>query len=180
MIIAIDTSQMTYSIAISQGNSRELITHEWEDVQTTLSDMLSDLDYTKIEAIIICSGPGRYSGIRSAAAFTQGVHAATNCSVYSLSAFEIIQDKVPENDDYRIVLEARKGQVYQQAVTQNKAHPAITIDLPNIKTPAFGNLEHPSVDYITYNAQDLLKHFNHHKDKLTPEISLHYLRKPTE
>ena len=180
MIIAIDTSQMTYSIAISHGNNSDITSHEWEDVQITLSDMLSDLDYKKIEAIIICSGPGRYSGIRSAAAFAQGVHAATNCPVYSLSSFELIQGKVTESDDYSIVLEARKGQVYQQVVTQNKVYPAVTIDFPNIKTPAFGNLEHPCVEYITYDARDLLQYFNHHKDKITLGVSLHYLRKPTE
>ena len=60
MLLAIDTSQMTYSIAFS--NREEII---WDDIHLTIYDQLKDIDLLDLEGIIINIGPGRFSGLGS-------------------------------------------------------------------------------------------------------------------
>jgi tRNA threonylcarbamoyl adenosine modification protein YeaZ len=152
-ILALDTSQMTYSMFCSQ--KRRLI--KWESNQVSITKAFNMACDQQPDAIVLCNGPGRYSGIRAGMAFAQGISAGLNTPIYTLTGFEIIASKV-EKSDFTVVLDARKQQVYSQIFSNENPNSDQSItnieDLKDVEL--YGNLPHPLVTQVSYNAEDIL------------------------
>ena len=155
MLLAIDTSQMTYSIAFS---NRDEIT--WDDIHLTIYDQLQNIDLNDLEGIIVNIGPGRFSGLRSGLAFAQGLALAKNLPIYPITQFELIASMI-EDTDFNIILDARKSEVYMQHYHMGKAVSDITIT-NNTHTSGnlYGNI-HPA-KVIDTSAKDLINYFKKH------------------
>lgn len=150
MLLAIDTSQMTYSLALSNGEYCE-----WNDIETTLSQKLTKYDLSKLTGIIINIGPGRFSGLRSGIAFAQGLSLARNIPIYPVSQFQLVASKVP-NTDFSIILDARKNEFYYQSYKNNEAKAEITITNEVKETSKlYGNILPASI--IPISAKDLIQ-----------------------
>ena len=152
MILAIDTSQMTYSIALSDGTF-----HDWSDTKVSLYDVLDNIDLSEVTAITVCIGPGRFSGIRSGIAFCLGLAKARLLPIYPLSSFDVYASVITE-PNINIALDARKNQAYLQTYNENKPSGDITLtSYENLKDIAhlYGNL--PPSKIIQVNATHLLK-----------------------
>lgn len=153
-ILALDTSQMRYSIAWhSSGNTQF---KDWEDIHTSYAQMYQALSDEQPTHIIVCSGPGRYSGIRSGIAFCLGLSLAQNIPIYTVNAFDLIAMKI-DQPDFTIVLDARKSQAYAQSFIAKKPQPMTLIETTEIPQSSYGPLEHPDVQAITYDASDMIR-----------------------
>lgn len=154
MILAIDTSQMIYSLATDD------IYREWQDVNVTLYDQLEDIDLSQLSVILISTGPGRFSGLRSGLSFTKGLARGLGVPVIAVDRFELIQSIL--NQNATIALDARKEQVYLkkpgqaiQLMEQNKLSELM---------PLYGDIEPGEI--IPTNAKDLIDYY--HKHQPTP------------
>ncbi|MDC3180719.1 tRNA (adenosine(37)-N6)-threonylcarbamoyltransferase complex dimerization subunit type 1 TsaB [Gammaproteobacteria bacterium] len=177
-ILALDTSQMVYSMICSASN--QLIT--WENKDTSITKAFNMACDTMPDAIVLCNGPGRYSGIRSGMAFAQGISAGLNTPIYTLSAFEIIASKITDAE-YWVILDARKQQGYLQAFNQQLAVSEMCIiNTDEINhTNCYGTLQHPNVHQVTYNAKDLLNCYQSRSDlKATKRPNAIYIRSATD
>ncbi len=177
MILAIDTAQMTYSIATSSG-----FNVMWQDINISLLDQIAKVDTTLLEGIVINTGPGRFSGIRSGIAFTLGLSRATGVSIYAVSHMEIAASLVNRQGPYSIALDARKNQAYIQEFLQGNAVGDITLQpLPLEQNKLyFGNTEGSTP--IQTDAKTLLEYYN--SKKLSPidrsNLNAIYIRKAVE
>ncbi len=177
-ILALDTSQMTYTMFCSQ--KRRLI--EWESNQVSITKAFNMASDQQPDAIVLCNGPGRYSGIRAGMAFAQGISAGLNTPIYTLTGFEVIASKVEETN-FTVVLDARKQQVYMQSFSGTK--PSSEQSIINISDleddQLFGNLAHQNVTEISYNAEDILNlYLNSPLLKATKFPQAIYIRSATD
>jgi len=155
MLLAIDTSQMNYSIAFSNGNETK-----WDDIHTTLYDQLKATSLDEIEGIIVNIGPGRFSGLRSGLSFAQGLSLAKNLPIYPITQFELMASKIKDTE-FSIILDARKNEVYLQQYRSHIAHGNIIIsaDIPNIDN-LYGNIKPAKI--LDTSAIDLITYFKQH------------------
>lgn len=143
MILAIDTAQMTYSIALSNG-----FYQCWDDINISIHHQLSAIDCSEISKLIINIGPGRFSGIRSGLAFAKAFAKAKNIPLYTASQFEVIHHQTP-SDTHTIAIDARRNQAYVQDFQNNQAG---EIRLVNIEDIPISTLTQTH----QFNARDLL------------------------
>lgn len=173
MILAIDTSQMTYSIALSNGWFQT-----WDDVNQSIYHIIDDSHIQAIEAIVINTGPGRFSGIRSGIAFAKGLAIARDIPIYGVSHFEIIAHKAAIPDAL-IAIDARKHQAYVQNL-----HQGVLIDeIKLVDVEALGNekiIGNFLGEIITTDARDLLPMTQLKSPTSLSELNAIYLRKPTD
>ncbi|MCP8351794.1 tRNA (adenosine(37)-N6)-threonylcarbamoyltransferase complex dimerization subunit type 1 TsaB [Candidatus Synchoanobacter obligatus] len=149
MILAIDTSQMTYSIAFND----QLI--EWQDIQISLYDQLCDVNLNDLSGIMVNIGPGRFSGLRSGIAFAQGLAQAKQVPLYAVSSFEVVASKI-QDTSFTIALDARKDEAYIQAFSQGKPGDIQLVSQSSLTDTSllYGNISHSQI--ITTNAKSML------------------------
>lgn len=167
MILAIDTSQMTYSIALSNGES-----HAWDDIQISLYDKLQDWDLHSVTMLIINIGPGRFSGLRSGLAFAKGFARGKNIPVIAINNFDLIASKITDTD-FQIALDARKDQVYFRDGMENIQ----LLDQSELKAYSniYGNI---TGTIIKTSAEDLIRYYEIYKPEPTTlgELAPIYIR----
>lgn len=151
MILAIDTSQMTYSIASSDWE------HEWDDVNITLFDQLRQHNLENITTILINIGPGRFSGLRSGIAFAKGFARGKNIQIVPINRFELIASKIHDKE-FSIALDARKSQVFLQKFPNPKGIQLIERSALSQYRHLYGNIEPCKI--IETNAKSLLEYYN--------------------
>ena len=154
MLLAIDTSQMNYSVALSNGWHTE-----WSDVQITLYDQLKSQDLSSLSGIVINIGPGRFSGLRSGIAFAKGLATAMNIPIYTVNQFDLIADLVTDKA-FTVILDARKGEVYSQTYFDHKPSGEITLTKTINASNLYGNIAPAKV--IKTNASTLMLYANKH------------------
>lgn len=151
MLLAIDTSQMQYSVATEDGTYIE-----WDDAKVTLFEKLDAVDLSKITGICICIGPGRFSGIRSGLSFALGLSRSLSIPVYPINSFEVYASAITA-ETFTIAIDARKDQGYVQSFHQK--NPSSSIELLSMETiqemsHVYDNLG--IQNQISVNAKDLL------------------------
>jgi tRNA threonylcarbamoyl adenosine modification protein YeaZ len=75
-----------------------------------------NIDFRKIDGIITLSGPGSFTGIRTAQSFAKGLSLSLQLPVACVSCFDVIRAicNVPKNVPSVIVIKSEKDQVYYQ------------------------------------------------------------------
>lgn len=167
MILAIDTSQMTYSIALSNG-----VYLEWTDNQITLLDQLSQYDISTIQHIVVNIGPGRFSGLRSGLAFAKGFAKAQGIDLIGINSFSLIASQVSDKQ-FSMILDARKDQFYKQDSDSTNIE-LISHTEPLDKKRLYGNIAPAKI--ITFNAQTLLDYYVKEKPKASSIVEPLYIR----
>jgi len=167
MILAIDTSQMTYSIVTDNG-----LDVSWSDIKITLYDQLKPIDIASVEALIINIGPGRFSGLRSGIAFAQGIARAKSIKIHAVNQFELLASQRSELE-FTIALDARKNEAYIQSFKNGKANSAISIVAQsslNDIIQLYGNI-YPAIP-LSADAKTLLRYYKHNDLKATSMTNL--------
>ena len=97
----------------------------------------SEVNIKKLKSICIVTGPGSFTGIRSALTFAKSLKLALKLRLFGLSKFEIINSKIKINNDNktrRIFLYFRDNQFFSQDFEGNKAkNEARLINIDNEK-----------------------------------------------
>lgn len=160
MILAIDTSQMTYTLATEDWSSA------WDDVNTTILDQLQGIPTEKIEIILVNIGPGRFSGLRSGIAFAKGFARAKDLPIVPINRFELIKESISE-DSFHIALDARKDQAYLQSSNSSDIQLVSQSYLQDLKS-LYGNIAPANI--INTDAKSMIDYYLKHKP-LAKDIS---------
>lgn len=162
MILAIDTSQMIYSLATKDWYC------EWEDVDTTVFDQLKSIQIETIDMILVNIGPGRFSGLRSGLAFAKGLARARDLPLVAISQFDLIADTVLETD-YHIAIDARKNQAYLQSSDTTDIQLVSQASLSKLSN-LYGNIQPCKI--ITTNAKSMIEYYLKHRPKASDILSI--------
>jgi tRNA threonylcarbamoyl adenosine modification protein YeaZ len=141
-LLALETSQTTYSIALSDGGGivtshTETAPHrQAEDLLPAIDRLLvqAGLNISAIDGYAVTVGPGSFTGIRTALAAIIGLNIATLKPVYSLSTLEVLAFQLrsaqPQARGYEAIINAYRGQWY---------HQQFAATLTPLTEPALGN-----------------------------------------
>ena len=121
--LAIDTSTTRGAVALvtaDQGEVRILAEREFltnrshnSALFTPAGELIAELNGQPLEAIIVGTGPGSYTGIRIGIAAANGLAVALNTRVIGIPS---ILGLSPESNDYLAIGDARRGNGFHWAV----------------------------------------------------------------
>lgn len=121
MILAINTAQPQHELALLRENPStagelELIREKiWADERrdvdtlvTSLQELLSDagLEKSDLTEIVVISGPGSFTSLRTGVAFANALAAGLGAKLYSMSTFEMLRRKAALSDPTLVILHA--------------------------------------------------------------------------
>lgn len=116
-VIAITACLKRCSIAISYQNQIFQI-NEYVDAATNLAFLLQNLikknaiEIKKIEGIITASGPGSFTGIRTAQSLAKAIAMILPIPSASISYFDVIDHIAAEKNNRLIIIRSEKNQTY--------------------------------------------------------------------
>ncbi|MBI5147595.1 MAG: tRNA (adenosine(37)-N6)-threonylcarbamoyltransferase complex dimerization subunit type 1 TsaB [Parcubacteria group bacterium] len=114
MILAINSAQRTHELALVQSN-KVLLEKSWPDAKDdiekltpTLKGMLDELglDKKEITQILVISGPGSFTSLRTGVAFANALAVGLNAKLYSLDTFELLRRKAALASPLLVILNA--------------------------------------------------------------------------
>lgn len=70
------------------------------------------IDLTKIDRIITASGPGSFTGIRTAQSFVKGLSLALKIPAVCTSYFQVIKDMFGQKNGFVAIIKSAKNQAY--------------------------------------------------------------------
>ena len=70
------------------------------------------IDLSKIDRIITASGPGSFTGIRTAQSFVKGLSFALKIPAVCASYFQVIKDMFGQEKDFVAIIKSAKNQAY--------------------------------------------------------------------
>lgn len=119
------------SIAISYQNQIFQI-NEYVDAATNLAFLLQNLikknaiEIKKIEGIITASGPGSFTGIRTAQSLTKAIAMTLKIPSASISYFDVIDHIAAEKNNRLIIIKSEKNQTYFQKIKNGQKEIGVT------------------------------------------------------
>ena len=81
----------------------------------------SKVNINKIKSICVITGPGSFTGIRSALTFAKSLRLTSKLGIVGISKFEIINSKIKINKKKCILLHFKNNQFFLQTFKGNKA-----------------------------------------------------------
>ena len=123
----------TQSFRLAVINNRKLINQELK-IKKNISEILileidkflkkSQTNIKKIKSIYIITGPGSFTGIRSALTFAKALKLTMNLNIFGLSKFELINFKIGLSKISKtkcIILHFRENKFFIQSFKDNKS-----------------------------------------------------------
>ncbi len=116
-ILAITAELKRCSIAC-KFDGQVFETNENLDASTYLVKLAQDfcedykIDLTRIDRIITASGPGSFTGIRTAQSFVKGLSFALKIPATCASYFQVIRDMFGQEKDFVAIIKSAKNQAY--------------------------------------------------------------------
>ena len=101
MILAINTATHTHELALVD-DGKILLEKSWQDskddvekLTPTLAGMLSEIGINKseIDSILVVSGPGSFTSLRTGVAFANALASALSSKLYAIDTFELLSRK---------------------------------------------------------------------------------------
>ena len=123
-ILAVSASLKYASIALLHDGS---VSHRSisDDIPTylvqSISDFLNDHNfaYQDLDRIIVASGPGSFTGIRSVISFAKAVQSTTNCKVVCVNYFDVLRSLYPTiNADLMLINSENNNEFYYMMIDQ--------------------------------------------------------------
>lgn len=119
-ILAIDTSNNTMSIAITDGNLvlGEFTSNVKKNHSVRLMPAIDrlckecNIKPKDIEKIVVASGPGSYTGVRIGVTVAKTLAFALHIPVTAVSSLEVLAANIKEKKYIVPIFDARRGQVY--------------------------------------------------------------------
>ena len=99
--------------------------------------------YSDIQAIIVGSGPGSFTGIRIGLAAARAMKHALNCPLLSIDNFLGLHLSTPDYSDKLIIIDSKRPEFYCQFFKESCFH------TPELLTQAEIEKKYSSVPYIT-------------------------------
>lgn len=130
-VIAITACLKRCSIAISYQNQIFQI-NEYVDAATNLAFLLQNLikknaiEIKKIEGIITASGPGSFTGIRTAQSLAKAIAMTLKIPSASISYFNVIDHIAAEKNNRLIIIRSEKNQTYFQKIKNGQEEIGVT------------------------------------------------------
>lgn len=106
MILGVNTAQKAHEMCLI-NDGRILAERIWQDSKNdveklvpTLDEMLSEcgLDKSEISEIIVVSGPGSFTSLRTGVAFANALASGLGAKLYGLDTFELLKRKAAVED----------------------------------------------------------------------------------
>jgi tRNA threonylcarbamoyladenosine biosynthesis protein TsaB len=114
-VIAIDTSSRHRVVCISAGAAGQLLrarVANGEHVDTALPPLLTELIDSQLEALVVVTGPGSYTGVRAGMAAALGVAHPRGLALHGLNALEVLAAGTPPAAELWVAADAGRGAVY--------------------------------------------------------------------
>ena len=124
-ILAVTADLKRCSIAIKYENEIFEI-NESADAPTYLVQLTENLilknriDLKKIQKLITVSGPGSFTGIRTAQSFIKGLALALNIPTFCVSYFDVIRNIYGHENKLIAIIKSEKNQVYFKNFSNEK------------------------------------------------------------
>jgi len=146
LTLALETSARAGSVAL--GDESGCLTERALPVREVRSECLlpeihdllraSGRTRAEIEAIVVGSGPGSFTGIRIAAALAKGLCFARGLPLFAYSTLEILASGCDRREAVCVLVDVRHGQVaaesFQSVQPLRQKHPAAVLSLPDALT----------------------------------------------
>lgn len=119
MLLSIDSSAVTASAALTDGD--KIIKNEFINAGLTHSETLlpiikkvmNGFDYSDLDSIAVCVGPGSFTGVRIGVATAKGIAFINNTKCKAVSTLDAIAHNFIDNDCVICsVMDARRMQFY--------------------------------------------------------------------
>jgi len=182
-ILAIDTSTRNLHLALAFGGDRlvksnEMVEKSHGQVLLKKIDNLlqsAGIAVSDIHGIVICLGPGSFTGLRIGLAAAKGIAVASEIPAVGVGLFELASHKLGKTEPTaRILIPSRKGEWYvgtmnNQISAEVNVSIETTVDLPSVigDNPVYGVGSEPvelikmvgslsQVRELEYDSADLL------------------------
>lgn len=126
-ILSVDSSGVILSIALNNGNKiiEKSFNSSKENSEKLLSEIKSlvsksSLNFTDINGIAFCAGPGSFTGIRVGCGIAFGLAYAHNIPVIGINSFEALAAKFSKKNTI-CCIDARMSQIYVAAYVQSSS-----------------------------------------------------------
>lgn len=140
LILAVDTSQSSCSVAIADGTSLlyEQIERTPSKQAELLIPMMEDalekctLSYSDLDMLISTIGPGSFTGLRIGIAAMQSLELAVSAGGYGLSTLQCLaysQQSCSEHPSITALIDARRGEYYAQSFERDTL---LAVDTPRL------------------------------------------------
>lgn len=108
-----------------------------------IDEMLNEakFSYSELTQILVCNGPGSFTGIRAGLACAEGISATTGCRVFGFSRFFLaakqLQKKMQIGDSPLLILwDAKRDQVYAQLFAGEEISADQSLKMPAVASEA--------------------------------------------
>lgn len=134
-VLAIDTSSKILRLGLQFGSDRCLKLNEPVEKShgqifiRKVQDILDSagLKIEQLDAIIVCTGPGSFTGLRIALSAAKGFAAALNIPVIGISLFDIANYKLKDNSsNYKLIMPYIRDEYFIAERKNNIFNPDIT------------------------------------------------------
>ncbi|MEK6325815.1 MAG: tRNA (adenosine(37)-N6)-threonylcarbamoyltransferase complex dimerization subunit type 1 TsaB [Acidobacteriota bacterium] len=122
IILALDTSAKTTSVAVSRGTKLLRSVNSpadakrseklWSDVRSLLTEL--DMTLGDVDILSVCVGPGGFTGLRVGMAAVKGFAAAQNKPIIAVTSLEAVAFAASPALSLCSMVNAYKGEVYSQ------------------------------------------------------------------
>ncbi len=201
-VLAIDTSSKILRLGLQFGSDRCLKLNEPVEKShgqifiRKVQDILDSagLKIEQLDAIIVCTGPGSFTGLRIALSAAKGFAAALNIPVIGISLFDIANYKLKDNSsNYKLIMPyirdeyfitERKNNIFNPDITttikidgilnliESCPIAAIGLSFENEQTPdtskKFKTIEYDSSDFLYLGIKKLSSDCNEDIELLEP------------
>ena len=182
-ILVIDTSTLMLRLAIGFGGDRLVQFNEAVEkshgrfIIKKITDLLASagLEKSQLDALIVCQGPGSFTGLRIGIAVTKGMSAALNIPVMGVNLFELAAYKLMHIEDtFKVFVPFKKGEFFMGTIKKGQLAPdeIKAVALKNLETVIGadyiagvgfnifkiypGGKKYPTIEQIEYEASDIL------------------------
>lgn len=125
-ILAVSASLKYASIALQRDNLVEFYEIA-DDIPTylvqSISDFLNDhnLAYKDLDRVIVASGPGSFTGIRTVISFAKAIQSTTDCNVVCVNYFDVLRTLYPTIDAGIMIINSENNNEFYYMLRNNDA-----------------------------------------------------------
>lgn len=129
-LLAIDTATPRPSLALLDGDAgartAELPRQGAEALAPAVAALLAEAGLTArdLDRVVVVSGPGSFTGLRSSLAFARGLARAAGALLVAVPTFEAASAALPHPTDADLVLDALRGEVHRRRRRAGRLDPS--------------------------------------------------------
>ncbi len=122
MLLAVNTSTLQYGLALLESDGTILAEYSTSGGKGRFGSLVpalkflfktSQCDVREIEALIVATGPGSYTGLRVGLSVAKGLCHALEAPIIGISSLEALASQIPYSDlPITPILDSRKGEVF--------------------------------------------------------------------